>query len=106
MPEEKRKPFVKIVALDETLEELRPVIEAVREMARKLPEPNDFLLYPILMASLLYEQSNGDYKIARENHADINEVVIYAYSVMHAVAREKAAAEKKANEVPPKEGMH
>jgi len=106
MPEEKRKPYVKIVALDETLEQLRPTIDAVRELAKKLPEPNDFLLYPMLMANMLYEMSNGDYQVARENYADISEVVILAYGVMRLEAREKAAAENKANEVPPKEGMH
>ena len=106
MPEEKRKPYVRVVELAETLEQLRPTIEAIREIVRKLPEPNDFLLYPVLMASMLYESSNGDYEVARENYREISDLVIFAYGVMRAEARAKDAAESKAAIPPPKEGMH
>lgn len=106
MPEEKLKDYVKIVDLAETVEQLQPTIDAVKEMARQLPQPNDFMLYPILMASMLYEQSEGNYETARENYHEISDLVILAYTVMRAQARAKAAAESRANELPPKEGMH
>jgi hypothetical protein len=106
MPEEKHRPRVKIVDLDELMEQMQPTVDAVREMSKKLPEPNDFLLYPVMMASMLYEMSDGDYEIARENYREISDLVIFAYGVMRAEARAKAAAESKSNEPPPREGMH
>jgi hypothetical protein len=100
------KPVVKIVELGETLDQLEPTLAAVREIAKKLPVPNDFLLYPVLMASMIYEMSGGNYETARQNYSDISDIVIYAYSVMRQKERARAAAEQKADEVPAKGDMH
>lgn len=94
---------VKMVELGETLERLQPTVDVIRELGKKLVAPDDFLIYPVLMAAVLYEMSDGNYEVARENYRDFSDIVIFAFGVMRAEARVKAMRDDKE---PPKESVH
>lgn len=98
---EKRKPIVKVVELGDAIEQLQPTIDAIDALVKQLKPPNDFLIYPVLMASMLYEMSDGDTEAARDSFSQIGDLVIFSFMALRMQKRVEAATTEPANK-----GLH
>lgn len=88
------KTIVKVVELGDALDELQPTVKDIKALIAKLAPPNDFLIYPVLLANHVYDQTDGDMKEAQEYFTRVGELVIWAYMALRMQKRAETTETK------------
>lgn len=83
-----KPPKVHMVEMEDLLQELRPHMDAMKAIAKALKEPRDFIVFPLLWASMMFDSCGDDVEQAQTNHASMSELAIIAYMAMRASARQ------------------
>ena len=87
----KSVPKVHMVEMEELLTELQPHIDAIKATINKnLKDPHDFIIYPLLWASVMLDQCGDDVEQAKVNHSTMTELAILAYFAMLPDSRPEA----------------